>query len=110
VLIVGAEATAHLRRNFLKFDNPETNGAVHVGFSSEALQDIADESGIFSSEHELTREAIKQFVVEIVAANNAALVVDFQVLSDQYDEMRARVEELEVLLGISEALSTQEPV
>jgi hypothetical protein len=89
-------------------DNPETDGRVHLGYSSEALHAIADDSAILS--HELTREAIKEFVVDIVAANNAALFIDFQILTDQYDEMRARVEELEVLLGISEALSTEEPV
>jgi hypothetical protein len=91
-------------------NNPENQGPAHAGFSIEALQAIANESAPLSQRQDFAPEMIRQFVVDLIAANNAALLADFQVLSDQNDELRARVEELEVLLGISEAFSSQENV
>jgi hypothetical protein len=88
----------------------EPAGSPHVGFSLEALQASADESASLAPGQDPSVGAIKQFVVDVVAANNAALFLDFKVLSEQYEELRARVQELELLLGVSDALSAGDSI
>ena len=78
----------------------------HLGYSEDALRTIADENP-FSSQGPSapSREEVKQFVVDLVAANNAALFVDFQVLNNRCDQLLERILELELLTGVAEALS-----
>jgi len=83
-------------------DSAQSQPVVHIGFSLEGLLAAADDSGfVKAADPDITREDIKQFVVQLIAANNAALFVDFQFLTTRCDELAARVAELELITVVT---------
>jgi hypothetical protein len=82
--------------------------SAHVGFSREALDALAAEDSFLNPELPAPlRQEISQFVIGLIAANNAALFLDSQLIDRRCDELQARLLELELLTGIaSEFAST----
>src|SRR4051812_30941145 len=79
-----------------------TQPTVHAGFSMEGLLAVAEESSFLKQDPQTaTREEIKQFVVELISENNAAVFLDFQILDRRCDALLARITELEIITGVS---------
>jgi hypothetical protein len=86
----------------MRRDSDQSQPVVHIGFSIEGLLAAADESAfVKAAGPEITREDVKQFVVQLMAANNAALFVDFQFLTTRCDELAARIAELELITPVT---------